>query len=418
MSAPAYLLVSKVINDQSLQEVTNAGVKAHHFNDDLQKVWKWITDYSSKHGSPPSERAFQKAFGHISIEDTSAESFSNLIEEVFDEHKKRTVAMAISEAMPKLDKDDIKGAIEKLQSGVQAASIDAARLRDFNLVEGWEERLEKYRQAREDPNSLKGIPTGFAGLDAITYGFRPQQFIVLAGELKRFKSFFSLIMAMAAHTSGRVPLYVSFEMSAEEQATRYDALVAKVPYDRVLSGNLTDKEMDRLQAALSLRKNMQPFLMSEDTSSLTTVSALEQKTVEHKPDILFVDGAYLMDDELGEDRGSPQALTNITRGLKRLGQNQDIPVVATTQVLGWKLNNKTSRAVSAGSLGWSSSWGQDADLVLSTENNPDIDDQSILRVVEARTAPRNKLVHIKRDWNTMTFEEVEEDGSEYRGSYD
>lgn len=412
MSGAGHLLISKVIADQSLTEVTKAGVKASHFAGDLEKVWQWIIEFSTKHGAVPNDRQFQRAFGHIELVDTSTESTSALIEELFEAYKRRTIVDAVSEAVPKLDKGDIKGAMEQLQRGLHESAIDAVRLRDFNVIETWEERLNKYEEARNQPNSLRGIPTGFSGLDAMTFGFRPQQLIILAGEQKRFKSFFSLIMAMAAHTAGRVPLFVSFEMSADEQVSRYDALLARVPYDRILSGNLTTEEMARLRKSMSLRKNMQPFIVSEDTSSLTTVSALNQKVIEYKPHILFVDGVYLMDDELGEDKGSPQAITNITRGLKRLSQNNDIPVVGTTQVLSWKLHNKTTRRITADSLGWSSSWGQDADLVLGVENDPDIDDQSIIRVVEARTAPRNTTIYVKRDWTTMTFEEVASDGSD------
>ena len=62
--------------------------------------------------------------------------------------------------------------------------------------------------------------------------------------------------------------------------------------------------------------------------------------------------------------------------------------------------------------------GQDADLVLGVERNPDIDNQSIIRVVEARSAPRGE-VHIQWDWQTMDFEEVhDDDRDELDPSYD
>jgi replicative DNA helicase len=240
---------------------------------------------------------------------------------------------------------------------------------------------------------------------------------VFAGEPKRGKSLFALILANSAHIHGKRPLFVSFEMSIEEQEARYDSLISKVPYGRILSGDLNNKDMDKIRKALSLRKNMQPFVFSEDTSSLTTLSALSSKVREYNPDVLFVDGVYLMDDEEGEPKGSPQALTNITRGLKRLAQHFDIPVVATTQVLSWKLQNRKTRAVTADAIGYTSSFAQDADLVLGVERNPDLDDQAIIRVVLARTAPTGE-VHVKWDWNTMEFEEVFTDGYELDPSID
>jgi replicative DNA helicase len=126
--------------------------------------------------------------------------------------------------------------------------------------------------------------------------------------------------------------------------------------------------------------------------------------------MLIVDGVYLMDDEQGEPKGSPQALTNITRSLKRIAQRFDIPIIGTTQVLGWKLGNKKSRKITADSIGYTSSFSQDSDLVIGVESDPDIDNQAILRVVLARSAPMGE-VKIKWDWENMDFSEVFEDES-------
>jgi replicative DNA helicase len=148
--------------------------------------------------------------------------------------------------------------------------------------------------------------------------------------------------------------------------------------------------------------------MTEDTSSLTTVSALTGKVQQYRPSVLFVDGVYLMDDEQGEPKGSPQALTNITRSMKRLAQTADIPIVGTTQVLSWKLGNKKSRKVTVDSIGYTSSFAQDSDLVLAVESDPDIENQGIIRVVIARSAPQGEI-RINWDWNNMDFTEVGED---------
>jgi replicative DNA helicase len=261
------------------------------------------------------------------------------------------------------------------------------------------------------PNALRGIPTGFLGLDRITAGLRPQQLITFVGEAKKGKSMMSLIMANAAHVHGISPLFVSFEMSIEEQEARYDALISKVSHTRIIRGDITKREMEKIEKALRIRKNMHPFHMTEDSSSLTTISALAGKIQQYRPGILFVDGVYMMDDENGEPKNSPQALTNITRSLKRLAQRFDIPIVGTTQVLSSKLNNKKSRAITADSIGYSSSFAQDSDLVLGVESDPDIDNQSIIRVVIARTAPKGE-VRIKWDWENMDFTEVDESGNE------
>jgi replicative DNA helicase len=407
MASIEHLVISKIIEDQSIHEATKSGIKPHFFSGDWENVYRWILDYNNQHGAVPSERAFHTAFGDVSIEDTSQESFSGLFSELLNAYRNKTVVSAVADAMPSLDKGNVEKAMEVLSKGLQSASVDTARIRDFNIIENWENRLARYKEMKDTPNALRGIPTGFAGLDRITHGLRPQQFIVMVGEPKRGKSLFELIMANACHRHGLRPMFISFEMSVAEQESRYDALNAKVPYDRILSGQLSEAELERIRKSMVLSKNMQPFIMSEDSSSLTTVSAIAAKVQEYQPDAVYIDGMYLMDDENGEPKGSPQALTNITRATKRLAQKFDIPVVGTSQVLSWKLNNKRTRAITADSIGYTSSFVQDADLVLGVERNPDLDDQAIIRVVEARTAARAE-VHVKWDWVTMEFEEVSE----------
>lgn len=417
MASSELFLVSKIIQEKDLNTVVKLGVKPDHFTGSWGEVWTWLLEYNRTHGAVPTERVFNQEFADISLEDASGEQFSRLVEEVLDGYRKRIIMDSLSHAIPSINDDNIHDAITALASGIQKASIETARLRDIDIIQNWENRVSRYEEMRNTPNALRGIPTGFHGLDRITHGLRPQQFIVFAGEPKRGKSLFALILANSAHIHGKRPLFVSFEMSIEEQEARYDSLISKVPYTRILSGDLNNDEMSRIRKALAIRKNMQPFVFSEDTSSLTTVTALAGKVQEYKPDLLVVDGVYLMDDEEGEAKGTPQALTNITRSLKRLAQRFDIPVVATTQVLSWKLQNRKTRAVTADAIGYTSSFAQDADLILGVERNPDMDDQAIIRVVLARTAPTGE-VHVKWDWSTMEFEEVNDYDDHINPSFD
>ena len=415
MASVEHLIISKIIDEQTLAEALRSGVKPIHFAGDWEDVYQWVVEYNTKHGAVPTERAFSGKFGHIDIDDASQESFSGLFEELLNAYRTRTVASAITDAMAPLDKNDIDGAMSILSKGLQSASAETTKLRDFNIIEGWEERFAKYEEMRNDTNALRGIPTGFAGLDRITHGFRPQQWIVMAGEQKRGKSLFQLIMANACHVHGLTPMFISYEMSVAEQLSRMDALNAHVPYDRILSGDLSDAEMERIYETMRRNKNQHPFIMSEDSSGLTTVGAIAAKLQEYRPHALYVDGIYLMDDENGEQKGSPQALTNISRGMKRLCQKYDIPIIGTTQALSWKLQNKRTRALTTEAMGYTSAFGQDADLILGVERNPDVDNQAIIRVLDARTAPRAEF-HLQWDFEKMEFEEIDE--TEYDPSFD
>jgi len=368
----------------------------------------WVLNYWREYSTIPTARAFKQEYADVRLLNAENEPFQALIDEIYIAYKQQHLVQAITSALPALNNNETEEAFNKLSEGLQKASVEVARLRDVDLTQSWEGRLAKYEEMRNTPNGLRGIPTGFLGLDRITAGLRPQQLVTFVGEAKKGKSLMTLIMADAAHNHGITPMYVSFEMSIEEQAARYDAIISGIPHTRIIRGDLTASDMEKLSKALSLRKNMQPFVMTEDAHSLTTVSALAGKVQQHRPRLLIVDGVYLMDDENGEPKGSPQALTNITRALKRLAQRFDIPIIGTTQVLSWKLGNKKSRQITAEAIGYTSSFAQDSDLVLGVESDPDVDNQAIIRVILSRSSPKGE-VRIKWDWDTMNFTEVDED---------
>jgi RecA-family ATPase len=130
-----------------------------------------------------------------------------------------------------------------------------------------------------------------------------------------------------------------------------------------------------------------------------TVDSLLAKAEQLKPDILFVDGVYLMMDQVTGESNSPQALTNITRALKRVAQKLDIPVVISTQTLLWKMKGGK---VSADSIGYSSSFFQDSDVILGLEPVDDDEEVRMLRVVQARNCgPSEGSITWK--WDTGCF---------------
>jgi replicative DNA helicase len=411
MASPAQLLISKVIATGDIETPVKHGLKPDQLDSTWGPVWLWTLTFWRTYGKVPTERAFKLEHGSILV-DADAEAFTKLLEEIFISYRREKLVEALSAAMPALDSGDIDKAFKEISSGIQKASIDIGRLKDVDIIQNWEERIEHYAALKLAPNPFGGLPTGFTGLDLLTGGFAPQQLITLVGEAKRGKSLITLIMAMNAHRYGAPCLFVSFEMTAEEQATRFDALAANIGHNKLMRGQVSEPELSRLRRELMQKKSMQPFIITSDTSALTTVSSIAAKVQEHRPGLLVVDGVYLMDDENGEAKGSPQALTNITRSLKRIAQQYDIPVIETTQVLGWKLGNKKSRSITSDAIGYSSSFVQDSDLVIGVEIDPEIKNQAILRIVLARNASPGQIT-IEWDWDDMSFAEVGGVAGEY-----
>ena len=113
-----------------------------------------------------------------------------------------------------------------------------------------------------------------------------------------------------------------------------------------------------------------------------------------------------MIDEQSGEANTPLALTNITRSLKRLAQRVDRPIVVSTQVLQWKMRKGK---VTTDSIGYSSSFFQDADVLFGLEREDDtVDDTRILKVLAARNSGPTEA-SLLWDWNNGQFRELSGD---------
>jgi replicative DNA helicase len=248
---------------------------------------------------------------------------------------------------------------------------------------------------------LRGISTGFPTLDKAIGGYHPEQLITLFGLPKHGKSTMMLKTAMTAVADGLKVLYVTFEMSGDDNRDRLISLLADVPLTKWIEGAvpLGDKE-DEIYTSLRKNAAIPGFTMVEDPQGTSTVTTLNQILLEERPDIVFVDSAYLMNDELGEPHQSNQALINIVRGLKRMAQSHKIPVIISTQALASRSRN----GLNAGSVANSSVFRTDSDTMIGVEHKTS--DLSEFKVVAARQG-RNTSCYIRIDWQRGVIEEVD-----------
>jgi replicative DNA helicase len=138
---------------------------------------------------------------------------------------------------------------------------------------------------------------------------------------------------------------------------------------------------------------------------------VQAKIQQYRPAIVFIDGIYMMQDtDAYYEQGSPQQLTALTRALKRMARQVNIPVVITTQLLTSKMPKRKVQdmgdgtGTTANAIGYSSSFAQDSDMVIAVEHT-NVDTTKVVRVVLSRNSKR---MWVKVDWNwaTGTFQEI------------
>lgn len=412
------LLLSKVLAERDMTSVVDAGITATFFLDPRSRqVFQTMVRHKQDYGEVPTVRVMKKDFPDYPFL-RADEPLPYLIEEMRKEHALSLYEAALSDAVDAYDDADEHNVQKILHHVLGQVSLDLPTTRDTDITQTGEERLERYRRLTELDGGLRGIPSGFDTIDKATQGFQRQQLVTFVGPPKAGKSTMMLLAAHYAHKEGFSPLVVGFEMSNEEQEERLDAIAAKISHHRLRNGSLRPEEVERLRRSVHGMEAMKSFVLSNDTQSTTTLTGIAAKVERYKPDLLIVDGVYMMDDEEGEPKGSPQALTNITRGFKRLAQSLDIPIIITTQVLTWKMDRR--RGITDNSIGYSSSFAQDSDVILGVEKT---DDPTInkVKVVIARNCPPMQT-HVQWDWETGEFAELDqnpfEDAAEgYEATY-
>ena len=308
-----------------------------------------------------------------------------------------------------LTRQGLENAVELLQDNNHNAALLAmeqaiAKVNEQGVLGTHEVDLSKNTEQRyEDYKALQskkflGIPTGFEKIDEATAGLQGGQLITIIAPPKTGKSQIALQIAINVHKLGYVPMFQSFEMNNHEQQQRHDAMRANISHGRLRRGKLLPAEESRYIDMLNNMEKLHPFHLVDAVNGIT-VSALSAKIEQCNPDIVFVDGVYLMLDEITGEMNTPQAITNITRALKRLAQKINKPIVITTQTLLWKMR---AGKVTADSIGYSSSFFQDSDVILGLEPVEEDEEIRLLKIVQSRNCPPSETAITWR-WETGCF---------------
>jgi archaellum biogenesis ATPase FlaH len=403
---PEKLLVSKIVQEGSLAEVGD--IQARFFtNDKWREAFTYITNYYRDHGEVPSLRVMINDCPKVRLVDTD-EPWGDLIHRLQKQHVRGIINQYLSDVVADMEEIDVNGdpqipdidmAVNRLGALVGKIHNDVPKGRDVDVTQNGSERLARYRERKNNPGMMVGIPSGFETIDRATQGFQPGQLITLTGLTKASKSVFALLMAKAAQEAGKRVLYITFEMTCEEQEQRLDSYRAGFNDMKLLSGNITEEEWSRLEAAVAETENLPPLVFSEDCMTVTAIGA---KIDLLKPDIVVVDGVYMMEDEIGESKGSPQALANIVSSLKFMAMNREICIIDVTQSTPARTKGEV---LNHDSIMGSRAFTQYSNVVIGVERTEDVNMRKLRIIMTRRGTPTECLVMM--DFNTGTFMELE-----------
>jgi len=230
------------------------------------------------------------------------------------------------------EEDEAEMIVDKAEQMIFQIAEDRARQGFQYVGDVAHQRLEQIEQMAGRPEMITGVPTGFTDFDRMTSGLQRQELIVIAARPSMGKTALALNMAQYASKNANVVGIFSLEMSAPQLVSRLLCSEARVDAHRLRTGYLNREEWARL--ADGLRRLCETKVYIDDTPG---VGVLEMRAksrrlkAEHGLDLLIIDYLQLMAGR-GRIESRQQEVSQISRDLKILAKELDVPVIALSQL--------------------------------------------------------------------------------------
>lgn len=375
-------LLTQVIRQQDFHNLEKAQINESFFsNPQAIEIFRHLRDtYHSPQtsGLIPSEVMVRHQYPTWFPFD-SQDPVPILAAQLRKEHMKMELLGGAQTIMELADRDPMS-AMAKLKEEATRISALAEVGSDLSMSAAYDLLLNNYETV-QNSHGITGIPYPWDPLNEETQGMKPGDYIILYGRPKSMKTWVSLYIATRAYRwHQRRVLFYTREMSPALVAQRVAALICGVDYHNFKTGKLQPAKKqevfetlrdlrDEEAMAMSSTMRLPYFTIISDRGSGSNgagggVTWLGSKIKDLDPDLVVVDGMYLMKDDNTNRRDADwKVITNISRGIRGLAQEYEIPIIGVTQA---NRSADKGKGDDLTELAYSDAIGQDADAVFRT----------------------------------------------------
>lgn len=248
--------------------------------------------------------------------------------------------------------------------------------------------------------SLAGISSGFFDLDSLTQGFQKSDLIIIAGRPSMGKTALALNIGLNIIKNSQIPvLFFSLEMSKEQLTYRLLTNETDITSLRLKTGNLYKNDWLKLNTIIKNLSSLPFFIDDTSNPSIQDIKSKIKKILfeQNQIGLIIIDYLQLMQTTTSKTDNRAQELSQITRSLKNLAREFNVPIIALSQ-LSRNVENRVNKRPILSDLRESGSIEQDADLVLmlyrdsyynslKNSENPNIYDKVELIIAKQRNGP-------------------------------
>lgn len=240
----------------------------------------------------------------------------------------------------------------------------------------------------QNHSSITGVSTGFKDLDKQLSGLQNSDFILLAARPSVGKTALGIHMGLNAALLGKKVAVFSLEMSRRQILQRVLSILSKVDLQDIISGNIESQDWDLLYMKSNDIADLDMYIDDTASISLTELRAKSKRMkIEHGLDLIVIDYLQLMTADVGKNENRQQEISNISRGLKALAKELNIPILTLSQ-LSRKSEERSNKRPMMSDLRESGAIEQDADVVMMLYRedyyDEDADEQNVIEVNVAK----------------------------------
>ncbi|NLT74425.1 MAG: replicative DNA helicase [Chloroflexi bacterium] len=306
--------------------------------------------------------------------------------------------------------DEVIDQAEQILFEVSHRRVSKSLVPMKEIVRQYYERIEFLVEHQDE---TMGVPTGFADLDRLMGGLQPSDLIIIASRPGVGKSSLALtIAANAAVRHGSVVALFTLEMASEQLVQRLISARTGIDAQRLRLGRIADMEWEQFTQASSVLSEATIFI--DDTPSPTPMeirTKARRLAAEYDLDLIIIDYLQLMQAGTRQNENRVQEISYISRALKGLARELDVPVVALSQ-LSRAVESRQDRRPILSDLRESGSIEQDADVVMFIYRdemyNEDTDRANIADIIVAkhRNGPLD-TISLRFDPHTTQFSNLD-----------
>lgn len=229
---------------------------------------------------------------------------------------------------------DVDELMQEAEAGVFEISQRSQKRDVTHIFPVITEAFDRMHKASQNEGNISGIPSGFTELDKITSGWQKSDLVIIAARPAMGKTAFVLSMAKNIAVDFNIPVAIfSLEMSNVQLVNRLIMNVCEIEGSKIRNGRLTKAEWDKLENNISVLQNAPIYVDDTPGLSVYELRSKARKLVKDKKiQLIIIDYLQLMNANGANFGSREQEVSIISRTLKGLAKELDVPVIALSQL--------------------------------------------------------------------------------------